>query len=194
MRRDAILTGTVITGSIWHSRADQSVESACKASVKGVTEERPLDLDLETHERWMRLALKQAEAAAQAGEVPVGAVLIADGEVLAEAHNQPISAQDPTAHAEILALRAAAIRRQNYRLPRTTLYVTIEPCTMCVGALIHARIDQLVFGAREPRSGAVVSQQNLLDRASFNHKVRYREGVLAKECGNIMQVFFQSRR
>ena len=194
MRRDAILTGTVITGSIWHSRGDQSAESACKASVKGVTEERPLDLDLETHERWMRLALKQAEAAAQAGEVPVGAVLIADGEVLAEAHNRPISAQDPTAHAEILALRAAAIRRQNYRLPRTTLYVTIEPCTMCVGALIHARIDQLVFGAREPRSGAVVSQQNLLDRASFNHKVRYQEGVLAKECGNIMQVFFQSRR
>ena len=153
-----------------------------------------MDLDLETHERWMALALKQAEAAAQAGEVPVGAVLIAEGEVLAEAHNRSISAQDPTAHAEILALRAAAIRRQNYRLPRTTLYVTIEPCTMCVGALIHARIDQLVFGAREPRSGAVVSQQNLLDRASFNHKVRYREGVLAVECGNIMQGFFQSRR
>ena len=157
-------------------------------------EERPLDLDLETHERWMTLALKQAEAAAQAGEVPVGAVLIAEGEVLAEAHNRSISAQDPTAHAEILALRAAAIRRQNYRLPRTTLYVTIEPCTMCVGALIHARIDQLVFGAREPRSGAVISQQNLLDSTNLNHKVRYREGVLAEECGNIMQVFFQSRR
>ena len=142
----------------------------------------------------MTLALKQAEAAAQAGEVPVGAVLIAEGEVLAEAHNRSISAQDPTAHAEILALRAAAIRLQNYRLPRTTLYVTIEPCMMCVGALIHARIDQLVFGAREPRSGAVISQQNLLDSTSLNHKVRYREGVLAEECGNIMQVFFQSRR
>ena len=142
----------------------------------------------------MTLALKQAEAAAQAGEVPVGAVLIAEGEVLAEAHNRSISAQDPTAHAEILALRAASIRRQNYRLPRTTLYVTIEPCMMCVGALIHARINQLVFGAREPRSGAVVSQQNLLDSASLNHKVRYWEGVLAEECGNIMQVFFQSRR
>ena len=153
-----------------------------------------MDLDLETHERWMTLALKQAEAAAQAGEVPVGAVLIAEGKVLAEAHNRSIIAQDPTAHAEILALRAAAIRRQNYRLPRTTLYVTIEPCMMCVGALIHARIDQLVFGAREPRSGAVVSQQNLLDSASLNHKVRYREGVLAVECGNIMQGFFQSRR
>ena len=153
-----------------------------------------MDLDLENHERWMTLALKQAEAAAQAGEVPVGAVLIAEGEVLAEAHNRSISAQDPTAHAEILALRAAAIRLQNYRLPRTTLYVTIEPCTMCLGALIHARIDQLVFGAREPRSGAVVSLQNLLDSASLNHKVRYREGVLAEECGNIMQVFFQFRR
>ena len=153
-----------------------------------------MDLDLETHERWMRLALKQAEVAAQAGEVPVGSVLIADGEVLAEAHNRPISAQDPTAHAEILALRAAAIRRQNYRLPRTTLYVTIEPCTMCVGALIHARIDQLVFGAREPRSGAVVSQQNLLESSNLNHRVRYQEGVLAEECGKIMQLFFQSRR
>ena len=142
----------------------------------------------------MTLALQQAEAAAQAGEVPVGAVLIAEGEVLAEAHNRSISGQDPTAHAEILALRAAAIRRQNYRLPRTTLYVTIEPCTMCVGALIHARIDKLVFGAREPRSGAVVSRQNLLDSASLNHRVRYREGVLAEECGNIMQIFFQSRR
>ena len=157
-------------------------------------QERPLDPDLETHERWMTLALQQAEAAAQAGEVPVGAVLIAEGEVLAEAHNRSISGQDPTAHAEILALRAAAIRRQNYRLPRTTLYVTIEPCTMCVGALIHARIDKLVFGAREPRSGAVVSRQNLLDSASLNHRVRYREGVLAEECGNIMQIFFQSRR
>ena len=153
-----------------------------------------MDLDLETHERWMTLALKQAEAAALAGEVPVGAVLIAEGEVIAEAHNRSISAQDPTAHAEILALRAAAIRRQNYRLPRTTLYVTIEPCTMCVGALIHARIDKLVFGAREPRSGAVVSLQNLLDSASLNHRVRYREGVLAEQCGNIMKNFFQSRR
>jgi tRNA(adenine34) deaminase len=153
-----------------------------------------LSQDLETHERWMTLALQQAEAAAQAGEVPVGAVLIAEGEVLAQAHNRPISAQDPTAHAEILALRAAAIHQQNYRLPRTTLYVTIEPCTMCVGALVHARIDLLVFGAREPRSGAVVSQQNLLDSASLNHKVRYQEGVLAEECGKIMQAFFQSRR
>ena len=153
-----------------------------------------MDLDLETHERWMTLALKQAEAAALAGEVPVGAVLIAEGEVIAEAHNRSISAQDPTAHAEILALRAAAIRRQNYRLPRTTLYVTIEPCTMCVGALIHARIDTLVFGAREPRSGAVVSRQNLLDSASLNHRVRYREGVLAEQCGSIMKNFFQSRR
>ena len=146
------------------------------------------------HERWMALALKQAEAAAVAGEVPVGAVLVAEGAVLAEAHNRPISAQDPTAHAEILVLRAAARIRQNYRLPGTTLYVTIEPCTMCVGALLHARVEQLVFGAREPRSGAVVSHQNLLDSLDLNHKVHYQEGILAKECGKIMQAFFQTRR
>ena len=149
-----------------------------------------MDLDLETHERWMTLALKQAEAAAQAGEVPVGAVLIAEGEVLAEAHNRSIIAQDPTAHAEILALRAAANRRQNYRLPRTTLYVTIEPCTMCVGALIHARIDQLVFGAREPRSGAVVSQHNLLDRASSITRCAIRKEYWQKSAATLCRFFF----
>ena len=142
----------------------------------------------------MTLALKQAETAAQAGEVPVGAVLVAKGAVLAEAHNQPISARDPTAHAEILVLRAAAQSRENYRLPGTTLYVTIEPCPMCVGALIHARVEQLVFGAREPRAGAVVSHQNLLDSLNLNHKVHYQEGILAKECGAIIQAFFRTKR
>ena len=136
------------------------------------------------HERWMRLAL----------EVPVGAVLVKDGELLAAGFNQPISRHDATAHAEIVTLRAAAGKQQNYRLPGTTLYVTIEPCTMCVGALIHARVETLVFGAREPRAGAVCSQQQLPDEEFFNHKLRCIEGVLAEECALRLQNFFKARR
>lgn len=146
------------------------------------------------HEFWMRQALDQARLAAACEEVPVGAVLVADGELLAAAHNQPIRGQDPTAHAEILALRQASQSRQNYRLPGTTLYVTIEPCTMCVGALVHARVELLVFGAREPRSGAVVSQQKLLDDSCLNHKVGVVEGILSDSCGELMQSFFRARR
>ena len=146
------------------------------------------------HEFWMRQALEQARLAAACDEVPVGAVLVADGELLAASHNQPISSRDPTAHAEILALRQASQIRQNYRLPGTTLYVTIEPCTMCVGALVHARVDLLVFGAREPRSGAVVSQQKLLDDSCLNHKVAFVEGILSDSCAEMMQNFFRARR
>ena len=146
------------------------------------------------HERWMRLALEQADLAAAADEVPVGAVLVKDGELLAAGFNQPISRHDATAHAEIVTLRAAAGKQQNYRLPGTTLYVTIEPCTMCVGALIHARVETLVFGAREPRAGAVCSQQQLPDEEFFNHKLRCIEGVLAEECALRLQNFFKARR
>ena len=146
------------------------------------------------HEFWMRQALEQARLAAACEEVPVGAVLVVDGKLLAAAHNQPISRQDPTAHAEILALRQASQIRQNYRLPCSTLYVTIEPCTMCVGALAHARVDLLVFGAREPRAGAVVSQQKLLDDSCLNHKVGVVEGILSDSCGELMQSFFRARR
>lgn len=149
---------------------------------------------IEAHEKWMRLALEQAELAASAGEVPVGAVLVAGDELLAAAHNAPISSHDATAHAEIRVLRQASHSRANYRLPGTTLYVTIEPCTMCVGALIHARIERLVFGAREPRAGAVASSQRLLEDGSYNHQIEVVEGILADSCGQIMQVFFQSRR
>ena len=148
----------------------------------------------DSHEYWMALALEQAEIAAGQGEVPVGAVLVAGTEMLAASHNRPITSSDPTAHAEILALREAARKRENYRLPGTTLYVTIEPCTMCVGALVHARVDLLVFGAREPRAGAVVSQQAILDSSSLNHRVRYEEGILSERCGQIMQKFFKDRR
>jgi len=143
---------------------------------------------------WMEHAIALALKARQAGEVPVGALLVRDDIVLSEGYNQPVSATDPTAHAEIVALRAAAARVQNYRLPGTVLYVTIEPCTMCVGAMIHARVARLVFGAREPRAGAVCSSHRLLDSTAYNHNIEFEEGVLAEECSKLIRDFFKSRR
>lgn len=145
-------------------------------------------------EYWMQEALVLARAAAAAGEVPVGAVLVREGQKLGEGFNQPLSSRDPTAHAEIVALRTAATAAENYRLPGTTLYVTIEPCTMCVGAMIHARVERLVFGAREPRAGAVCSHFRLLDTDIYNHRMLWSEGVLAEECAATMQDFFRQRR
>jgi len=142
----------------------------------------------------MRRALELADRAAAAGEVPVGALVVRDGQVLGEGWNQVIGACDPSAHAEIVALRAAARAAGNYRLPGTTLYVTVEPCTMCAGALVHARVAQLVFGAREPRAGAVCSNGALLDAAHYNHRVLWSEGVLAGECASKLQGFFRARR
>jgi len=147
------------------------------------------------HEYWMRQALTLAEEAARNGEVPVGAVVVCDDVIIGAGFNRPIGAHDPTAHAEIKALRQAAKKLQNYRIPGCTLYVTLEPCTMCVGAIIHARIAKLVFGAREPRFGAVASTKQLLDEpGAFNHQVNWQEGVLAAQCGEIMQQFFRRRR
>jgi tRNA(adenine34) deaminase len=145
-------------------------------------------------EQWMRQAIAQAKLAAAAGEVPVGAVLVRDEQLLASGFNRPISAQDPTAHAEIEALRLAAIASGNYRLPGSTLYVSIEPCTMCIGAMIHARVARLVFGAREPRAGAVCSNLQLLDANIYNHHMSFTEGVLAEECGRLLVEFFRERR
>ncbi|MFT5397912.1 MAG: tRNA(adenine34) deaminase [Planctomycetota bacterium] len=143
----------------------------------------------------MRQALAQAELAAQLNEVPVGAVLIGgDGELIAAGHNQPIGAHDPTAHAEIIVLRAAARKLQNYRIPGTTLYVTLEPCTMCVGALVQARVARVVYGAREPKAGAIESAQRLFESADFNHKPLLRGGVLGDECGALLSRFFEARR
>ena len=143
----------------------------------------------------MRRALLQARQAAASDEVPVGAVLVgADGELLAEGHNQPIGAQDPSAHAEIVALRAAAHKRGNYRLPETTLYVTVEPCTMCVGALVHARVARIVYGAREPKTGAIESAQRLFETGEFNHRPEITSGVLADQCSALLTEFFAARR
>lgn len=146
------------------------------------------------HITWMREALDLARAAARAEEVPVGAIVVREGEVIGRGSNGQISRTDPTAHAEVIALRDAADRAGNYRLPGATLVVTVEPCTMCAGALVHARIETLVFGAREPRSGAIYSSANVLDNPGLNHRVQVIEGVMAEECGELMSSFFRERR
>lgn len=145
-------------------------------------------------EHWMRRALALAQEAMEVDEVPVGAVLVRDNGILGEGFNQPIGTHDPTAHAEIQALRQAAMAVGNYRLPGATLYVTIEPCTMCSGALIHARVDRVVFGAREPRAGSLLSRLNLHEFAGYNHHFTVTEGVLAGECSRLITDFFRSRR
>ncbi len=145
-------------------------------------------------EHWMRRALELAHHAAAAGEVPVGAVLVRAGSVLGEGWNAPVGRCDPSAHAEIVALRAAALAAGNYRLPASTLYVTIEPCAMCAGALVHTRVARLVFAAREPRAGVVASNVGLLDQPFLNHRVAWSEGVCADEAARLMQDFFRGRR
>jgi tRNA(adenine34) deaminase len=146
------------------------------------------------HERWMRRALALADRAANEGEVPVGAVVVRDGELLGEGWNQVISTSDPSGHAEVVALRDAARLVGNYRLPGATLYVTLEPCTMCAGALVHARIAHLVFAAREPKAGVVCSTCSLLEEPWLNHKVDWTGEVLAEESSARLQAFFAERR
>jgi tRNA(adenine34) deaminase len=151
-------------------------------------------LDLQQDRRFMRRALDLAQNARQAGEVPIGAVLAVDGAVIGEGYNRPISDHDPTAHAEIHALRAAAQRLGNYRLPGSVLYVTLEPCAMCAGALMHARVARVVYGAPDPKTGACGSVVNLFAEARLNHHAQVQGGVLAEECGALLRAFFASRR
>ncbi len=143
---------------------------------------------------FMQLALKQAHAAVQAGEVPVGAVVVRAGQVIAEGRNSTVTSSDPTAHAEVNAVRAAAKALGNYRLDDCTLYVTLEPCAMCSGALLHARFKRVVFGAAEPKTGAVTSVVQLLDNPQLNHQTQWQGGVLANECASVLQDFFEQRR
>ena len=143
---------------------------------------------------FMEEAIEQAGLALRAGEVPVGAVVVVAGEIVGRGWNQVISSKDPTAHAEIVALRDAARQTGNYRLPGAQVYVTVEPCTMCAGALVHARVAALVFGAREPRAGAVVSTAQALDNPALNHRVQVTEGVAADECAALLTDFFKARR
>ena len=145
-------------------------------------------------EYWMCQALALAERAGQCNEVPVGAVIVRDGEVLGEGFNCPITQHDPSAHAEIVALRQAATKAQNYRLPGATLYVTIEPCSMCAGAIIHSRIARVIYGAAEPKAGAVASHLQLFDQPQMNHRVVWQGGILAEQASAQVQAFFTRRR
>ena len=143
---------------------------------------------------YMRAALEQARLALSAGEVPIGAVLVIDDRIVARAFNQPIRAVDPTAHAEVLVLREAARAIGNYRLTDATVYVTVEPCLMCVGALVHARARELVYGAPEPKTGAIVSVMRALDVPGLNHRFAVTSGVLEDDCKEIIQQFFRDKR
>ncbi len=149
---------------------------------------------MSTDEFYMAKALQLAEQAGAAGEVPVGAVVVKEGDVIGEGYNQPISGCDPTAHAEIVAMRNAAGNINNYRLSDCDLYVTIEPCTMCVGAMVHGRIRRVVFGAVEPRAGALESQLQLMDHSHYNHSIDWSGGVLAQQCGDLISGFFRRKR
>jgi tRNA(adenine34) deaminase len=151
-------------------------------------------MTFDQHEAFMREALSLACTAAAAGEVPVGAVVVCDGVIIGRGFNRPICGHDPTAHAEIMALREAAATRQNYRLPGCTLYVTIEPCTMCFGAAVHARIEHVVYGAKEAKSGCIDSNLHLSQQDCFNHQVNCVGGVLEQECSKLISDFFAQRR
>ena len=145
-------------------------------------------------EIFMREALVLAQRAWDAGEVPVGAVVVKDGEIIGRGFNQPITSSDPTTHAEIVALREAALKLQNYRLTDCELYVTLEPCMMCVGAMLHSRLKRVVFGANDPKTGVCGSVMNLPAEAKLNHHATFEGGVLAQECGDLLRAFFAQRR
>ena len=144
--------------------------------------------------KWMSLALKEAIKAENEGEVPVGAILVKDGLLVAKAHNQPILTNDPTAHAEIQLLRIAGSKLKNYRLTGTSLFVTLEPCAMCLGAMMNARIERIIFGAHDPKTGVCGSSENLIDARCFNHRINLVSGVLENESKQLLKNFFISRR
>ena len=148
----------------------------------------------ELDRQFMEQAIEQAKLAALAGEVPVGAVVVRDGKVLARAFNKPISNHDPSAHAEMLALREAALTEGNYRLPGTTLYVTLEPCVMCSGAMLHARVDRIVYGAFDPKTGAAGSVLDIFASKQINHQTTVEGGIMGDECGQVLRHFFKERR
>jgi len=150
--------------------------------------------DREADERFMKMALEEAKQAGQEGEVPVGAILVIGDQVLAKDHNRCIELNDPTAHAEILVLRKAGQVLGNYRLNHTVMYVTTEPCPMCVSAMAHGRISRLVFGTLEPKFGAVKSKYKLLNNHGLNHKIEVYQGILEKECAEVLKAFFVKRR
>ncbi|MHC6227092.1 tRNA adenosine(34) deaminase TadA [Pseudomonas sp. X10] len=155
---------------------------------------RPQIIDRSRDQEFMRMALDLAAEGASLGEVPVGAVLVQHGQVIGRGFNCPISGSDPSAHAEMVAIRAAAQAASNYRLPGSTLYVTLEPCSMCAGLIVHSRVSRVVFGALEPKAGVVQSQGQFFTQGFLNHRVIFEGGVLAEECGRILSEFFKARR
>ena len=155
---------------------------------------QPLIVDRSRDQEFMRQALDLAAQGAAMGEVPVGAVLVQHGQVVGRGFNCPISGSDPSAHAEMVAIRAAAQAASNYRLPGSTLYVTLEPCSMCAGLIVHSRVNRVVYGALEPKAGVVQSQGQFFTQGFLNHRVIYEGGVLAEECGAILSEFFKARR
>ncbi|MGI9280251.1 MAG: tRNA adenosine(34) deaminase TadA [Endozoicomonas sp.] len=159
-----------------------------------MTEKVPEQTLTEMDSFWMKEALKEAEKAREKGEVPVGAVVVRDGKIVGRGANQPISGCNPVAHAEVLALQEAAGNVKNYRLVDCELYVTLEPCTMCAGAIIHSRVKRVIFGALEPKAGALVSQSRTLELPYMNYRVEMTSGVLEKECSEIISSFFRARR
>ncbi len=148
----------------------------------------------ELDQQYMRMAIEQAQLAAQSGEVPVGAVLVKDGQVISKAFNKPIANHDPSAHAEMLALRQAALAEENYRIPGSTLYVTLEPCVMCSGAMLHARIGRVVYGAPDPKTGAAGSVLDIFASKQINHQTSVEGGIMSEECGQLLRDFFKGRR
>jgi tRNA(adenine34) deaminase len=148
----------------------------------------------ELDQQYMRMAIEQAQLAAQSGEVPVGAVLVRNGQVISKAFNKPIANHDPSAHAEMLALREGALAQENYRIPGSTLYVTLEPCAMCSGAMLHARIDRVVYGATDPKTGAAGSVLDLFSSKQINHQTSVEGGIMSEECGQLLRDFFKGRR
>ena len=148
----------------------------------------------EIDQQYMRLAIEQAQLAAQSGEVPVGAVLVKDGQVISKAFNKPIANHDPSAHAEMLALREGALVEKNYRIPGSTLYVTLEPCAMCSGAMLHARIERVVYGAADPKTGAAGSALDVFSVKQINHQTSVEGGIMSEECGQLLRDFFKGRR
>ena len=149
---------------------------------------------MNTDEKWMNLALEEATKAQEANEIPVGAIIINNNKLVESSHNQSIMRNDPTAHAEILLLKKAGEKQKNYRLIGTTLYVTLEPCAMCLGAMMHARIKRVVFGAYDKKTGVCGSCIDLTNADCFNHAIQFTGGVLEKECKNILQLFFKDKR
>ncbi len=153
-----------------------------------------MGINLTTDEQWMRYAIRLAQIAEQQGEVPVGAVIVKEERSIAEGWNIPITSNDPTAHAEVVALRGAGVYLGNYRLTDATLYVTLEPCVMCMGAMSHARIKRLVFGAYDPKRGAVCNALSLTDASFLNHRISWDGGVLEAECSDLLRGFFKAKR